>query len=192
MEIAVLFDLSKDRRRTAIGEILLDVSYQESIALSSEVTRHPVETGSSISDHVFHNPQSVSIDGSITNTPIKIFDFSPLLGGSNRRLEAYEALRDINRNSQVVTLVTGLDVFDNMIMESITFSDEPGMGQKLKFSASFTQIERTVFDKVSLQSPKEDVKDLVSTPTNAGRQTAKQPTAEQSRSASAVAGNLTS
>ena len=47
-----------------------DAVLSETHTFKGEVTKHPVEKGSSISDHVFYDPVTVSLEVQITNTPI--------------------------------------------------------------------------------------------------------------------------
>lgn len=60
------------KRGTWIGSISLDASLSEGHSMTAEATDHPVEQGSSISDHVHIKPRVVTIEGIISNHPIKL------------------------------------------------------------------------------------------------------------------------
>lgn len=55
-----------------IGTIWIDVSISEKHQLSAEVSDHPVEDGSNISDNVRPQPRVVQIDGLVTNHPTEM------------------------------------------------------------------------------------------------------------------------
>ncbi len=50
----------------------IDVTSSEGYELTAEVTEHPVETGSAITDHVRPNNGMVTLEGLITNTPVVV------------------------------------------------------------------------------------------------------------------------
>ncbi len=51
--------------------VVFDLTVSEGHEATSEVTEHPVEQGSVITDHVRQNPQSVTQEMFVTNTPIE-------------------------------------------------------------------------------------------------------------------------
>jgi hypothetical protein len=55
-----------------IGDIWIDVSVRESHEATADVTRHPVEEGADITDHIRPEPRTITIDGIVTNHPIEV------------------------------------------------------------------------------------------------------------------------
>lgn len=55
-----------------IGTIWIDVSLSETHQLSAEVTEHPVEDGSAISDNIRPAPRVIQLEGLVTNHPIEM------------------------------------------------------------------------------------------------------------------------
>ena len=55
-----------------IASIWIDVSIREQHDLQAEATRHPVEEGADVTDHVRENPDTVQIEGVVTNQPIEL------------------------------------------------------------------------------------------------------------------------
>lgn len=51
--------------------VVFDLTVSEGHEATSEVTEHPVEQGSNIADHVRQNPQGLSLEMYVTNTPIE-------------------------------------------------------------------------------------------------------------------------
>lgn len=55
-----------------IGDVWVDVTIREGHGISAEVTEHPVELGSDVTDHIRPTPRSVQIEGVVSNTPIEL------------------------------------------------------------------------------------------------------------------------
>lgn len=55
-----------------IGTIWIDVSLSETHTLTAEVSEHPVEDGSNISDNVRPAPRTVQLEGLVTNHPTEL------------------------------------------------------------------------------------------------------------------------
>jgi hypothetical protein len=54
-----------------IAGIWIDVSISEQHGSSAEVTRHPIEDGADVTDHVRILPDTISIEGLVTNQPLE-------------------------------------------------------------------------------------------------------------------------
>ncbi len=52
--------------------IFLDATLKEGSSSPSEVTKHPVENGADIGDHVILRPETLTIDGVISETPFSV------------------------------------------------------------------------------------------------------------------------
>jgi hypothetical protein len=157
-------------RRVAIGAITLDATVQETHEYSSNVTTHPIEDGGFVTDHVYENPRTVHIEGEITNSPVVFLNF---LGGlSDRRIEAYDQLVELYQKRDVITLVTGLKVFNDMVIESLNFPRDPQTGMRLKFSADFKETRKVASEIVGVaeRKAKDGYKDKISSNKNIGRQ----------------------
>jgi hypothetical protein len=55
-----------------IASIWIDVSIREQHNAQAELTRHPVEDGSDVTDHVRLMPDQIQIEGIVTNQPIEL------------------------------------------------------------------------------------------------------------------------
>lgn len=55
--------------RRSIGDIIANITTEEQHSDEIEITRHPVEVGASITDHIFKRPPEVVIRCSWTNSP---------------------------------------------------------------------------------------------------------------------------
>jgi hypothetical protein len=161
-----------------IGAITLDATLADSHHFSNEITEYPVENGSNINDHIKRNPFEVSISGFITNSPV---DFASDISSvtideiidnkaknlnavtSNRVKGSFLELTRIigeNLNStvyinkpKVVTIVTSLYTYKNMVMTSLSIDRNPSQGDALLFTATFrpfnkVESKRTIMPKL--------------------------------------------
>ena len=201
MALSLLFGIlgAPGRSRVAIGQLRPDATISETTEFRSEVTDHPIELGSTISDHVFIQPRRVRIEGDVTNAPLEIFggvtgiagSLAGIVGGgvadvvagaatglltgaglSERRVEAYEQLRELFDTRRVITVVTGMDVFPNMVITSLTAPRDTRTGQKLRFTAELQQLTFVTTEAVSIDV--EDLpppeQDIAASGSNAGQQ----------------------
>jgi hypothetical protein len=149
-----------NNNKTKIGDLVLDSCLTEVITLSSTITEHPIETKEAISDHIFKNPLKVKIEGYITDSPIKIFgiletplqnnsvdkiinsinSFLPFQKSAKPSVQAYQLLTNLYENRQLLNVVTKLNVFKDMAIESISFNNDVNTGQRLEFSAELVQV----------------------------------------------------
>lgn len=167
--LSVLFKRDPGRR-VAIGGIVLDATVEESHQYDATVTDHPVEEGGFVTDHVYENPRMVTVSGEITDSPVTIF--SILNGLSNRRIEAKDQLLALYELKEIVVLVTGLEIYTDMVMQSLSFPRNQETGQRLQFTAEFKQVKFVASEVVGVAADKADpaVKDKVSENRDFGRQ----------------------
>lgn len=66
----------------------------------------------------------------------------------NPAAEAYQLLQEVRTTREPVTVVTTLDVFDNMVMIHLSIPRKPGNGAALEFSATFQQVEIVTNNRV--------------------------------------------
>lgn len=146
--------------KSKIGDLIIDASLKEVITNSSSITEHPIETKSTISDHVFKNPLKIKIEGYITNSPLLVMglialplqnnsvsslinnakSFLPFASGDKPSLQAYQTLNNAWNNRDLLTVVTKLDSFENMVIETMSFNTDEGTGDRLEFSVELMQV----------------------------------------------------
>lgn len=167
--LSVLF-VQNPGRRVSIGSITLDATILESHEYSAEVTNHPIETGGFVTDHIYENPRIVSIEGHITDSPVVFF--TDLGGISKRSVEAHDQLVALYQSRNIVSVVTGLKIYSDMVIENLTFPKNQQTGRKLEFRAQFKEIKTAQSQIIGIAEEKAapDYKDKVSTSKDVGRQ----------------------
>ena len=141
-----------------LEELKFDLLIDESHSLDFDIPEHAVENGSSISDHVCERLRSVQITGLFTNHPIGgkkngyvnedgtvneepdevIVDGAE--GRGNIALANFEKLKEIARRRKPVRLVTSLEVYEEMVFDSIPYSRGPEDGESIKFTAKLREV----------------------------------------------------
>ncbi len=176
--LSVLF--KKDPgRNVAIGSIVLDATVEERHEYSATVTDHPIEAGGFVTDHIYENPRVLSVTGEITDSPVTLF--SVLNGVSNRRIEAKDQLLELYHARERVTLVTGLEIYTDMVMEGLVFPRDQRTGRRLQFNATFKQTSFVESEIVGVATEKAApaAKDKVAESKDIGRQEGTEPTEPQ-------------
>jgi hypothetical protein len=187
------------KTRATIGVVQFDVSVSEKHSASVEVTGHPVEEGSEISDHIRALPETVEINGVVTNTPIvylaDLLAASPLTnatGRSDDRVEdAYQELLRIMRAGELVKVVTSLRDYENMVLTSVEVPRDVRQGSILNASISLRQMLIANALTVDLPTPR-DIDKLKGTnkKTKKGKQPAEDASDKQSEKSTSILSGL--
>lgn len=127
----------------SIDDITLDAVVSENHTSALQVTEHPVEAGANISDHARQMPDVVTLDIALSNTT-KLGEHTP-----GRAIDIYEKLRLLQTNAELVTVVTTLRVYENMILENLSVPRTVKDAGGLRCTASLRQV-RVVQNKTSI------------------------------------------
>lgn len=126
--------------------------------MTSEVTEHPVEDGSDISDNIRNKPRELTLTNAVvSNTPI-----GPIANDDTRIMgdtlpppsdDAYRRLEKIWENRDVVTVVTALKKYENMALDTLTVPQEAKNAGGLIFTAHFVQVVIRKNKRVTMAIP---------------------------------------
>lgn len=108
--------------------------------------RHPVETGLTISDHARREPDTIALEGVVSDTPIA----APALPGGalagalgtllNRAHRELLKLNEHFEKREPVFLATSLRVYENALIESFTFGKSAGTGNAIEISIQLVEV----------------------------------------------------
>lgn len=116
-----------------------------------QITEHPVQWGANISDHSYQLPARVEMEIGMSDS-MACFDLSPasLAGGksfnyltpanSTKTKNAYQAFIDLQKLGSPVVLNTRLNRYENMVIESISTSDNYRTQNALKCTIAFKEV----------------------------------------------------
>jgi len=151
-----------------IGDLVIDYTESEIIEHSTTITNHPVSSGGNISDHVYNNPIIIKLDGSITdnslytdiNTLTGFFQgnvisniYNYITGPSQKQIFAFNFLETLKANKALITVVAKMKSYDNMIIESLSFSTDKSTGNRLMFNITLKQITFVTSKIVNISKP---------------------------------------
>jgi hypothetical protein len=120
-----------------VGAIQLDASLQEGHTAENEITAFPVEKGIDTTDHVRRMPDSLTIRGLVTDHPITFGG-----GGTQKRsIEAYQEVKRMLNDAKLVTVVTTLEQYENMVVRSMNVPRNSGRGNAVELNLSLRQLK---------------------------------------------------
>ena len=160
MALATLFGRKYDKGR--VGVVELDVTISENHTFNSRATQFPVETGGDVTDHIINDPDILTLEGIVSDTPLNMFSFF------TRSIDAFNRLVDLHERRIPVTVVTGLKVYQNMVMTTLDVPRTIETGQSLTFNITLQNIRfdataqllrntSTVFGGIQTNIPREEV-----------------------------------
>jgi hypothetical protein len=147
--VAMLFRDSK----VQIGEIIIDAAIEETHSMQVRATDHPVESGSSVVDHVQVLPDSVRLEGIISNTPTSLLGL-PIFEGSNRADTAFKQFEAIVHGGQLIDIVTTLKTYKSMVIEDFVVVRNASNAEALSFSCTAKHIPIVSSQLIEIQLPK--------------------------------------
>lgn len=128
-----------DSQGTGVIGLEIDATILESPQYGATPTLSDVETGADITDHVELDPERLTIQGIVSNTPVQ------LLGGGltiseNPAQDALNYLLTLYNDREPFDFVGGLKVYNDMVITSFNPSRTPQTGNVLQFTMTMQQI----------------------------------------------------
>lgn len=120
----------------SIGPIPVDAVISEVIESRLRITELPVEFGADITDHAYVEPKRITIEGIIGGALNRTSS-----GGRAVAVAGYQALKSLQASRVPFTLVSGLDVHRNILIESISAERDKDYSMVLKFTAELREIQ---------------------------------------------------
>jgi hypothetical protein len=136
----------------------LDATMVESPEYNATPTMNEVESGASITDHVTLSPETLTIEGIVTNTPIGI---KQLLSGAqfgNPAQDAFLFLKKLYDDRLPFDFVGGLKVYSSMVITGFSPSRTSTTGQALRFRMTMQQIRIVESEVVESRRFSDDTK----------------------------------
>lgn len=188
MTASILFK----KRGAKIGVLQLDATISESHDYENEVSQWNTEDGQTIIDNIRLVPERISINGIVSNSPIKVFheDITNIVSGNSNTSEANivdredtptrvetaqnillrifgRVINGIEKKPEIITIVTGLRSYKNMAGVSLKINRDSKTGQALPFNAKFIRVSTS---KITFIEAQPDFKDRAQTKVQKGKQ----------------------
>ena len=113
-----------------IGHIVVDAVLNENHLYDSDITENPVEDGTVYSDNIVLLPVVLEMECRVsdaTSSPAR-------LNYPGRSNEAFKELVSLQRKREPISIVTGLNVYQNMLIKSVGFPRSSVDGNSIRFS----------------------------------------------------------
>lgn len=182
--------------RTTVGVVQFDATVSETHVEEAEITDHPVEGGDEVSDNIRSRPRSIQINGRVTNTPIAILasltapspltsSFLPSLG--DRVGDAYAELQRVKNTGTLVDVVTTLEEYSSMAIQSLVTTRDKNTGNVLDCVISLKEVRVTSTLASNLPIPTEAA---AAAAANAGTKSTGAASASQSGAGESILSSL--
>lgn len=175
-----------------VGGIVFDATFKEEHEDTSTVTDNPIETGVSVSDHMYANPRKVTISAGVTNSPMYTSGDDAFSSGSSSRIKAaFDTLKALKESRQPFDIQTGLLLYNNMVCLSIKFSQDVGSSNVFDFDAECREVIIVNTQLVTYPPRKPGATARQGTPTaDKGEQQAAEPSAPKQSLLAKITGGL--
>lgn len=130
-------------------DVAFDAVVTETHTASAQITTHPVERGVNVADHVYCEPLHLSLEAIVSNTPLS----TPATHSSGSRGEVQDTedgasalqfsskmarpidvwldLKDAFEAKRILTVVTAVGQYDDMVMVGLSSPREAGSGLRI-------------------------------------------------------------
>jgi hypothetical protein len=185
------------KTRATVGVVQFDASVFEMHTDEMEITDHPVEDGSDISDHIRKLPITLEMNGVVTNNPIvflaSVRAKSPVTTDTTNTLDrvgaAYEKLQELQETGELLDVATSLRDYNNMAIQAMSVSRDASTGNIL--DATLTLREIIIAKKLTVDLPIPiPAKVAKKKKTNKGNKSKVAATTEQATKSESILGSL--
>ena len=161
----------------SVGEISLDLILTETHSLNAVVTQHPVQDGSTISDHITILPRSGTMRVLVSNFSLstakgddradwdEIYDQGEAAQKSlpNRAEDAWKKLKDLVKKRELVKVVTSLEVYEDVALTRVETTRDGDTGDALEIDIDYEQVTKVKLKetKVTAQVQPRDMKSTI-------------------------------
>lgn len=167
--------------------IVFDATLKESHSHTADVTDNPVERGSNITDNVRTRPVSLSIEGFISDYPLRSNVVQQFAGGAftqrpsedlRRSQQVLDKLIKLKDAGVLIIVTTGIRVYQDMVVTSVNVNRDKSTAHGLMLDVSMRDIRlvdtQTVQLKVREKKAEPKKKDGPKTKKEASAQTTDQ------------------
>ena len=143
----------------SMGAISFDLLTKENHVFENIITAHPVENGSPITDHIQNVLRNGSLTGWVTNFSIARENLSLLSRPENKAQQVYDAIKALWLSKELVTIVTSLEVYENVAFDMVSCSRDGETGEIQEFDIEFSEVrivqlsEKRITAKVDAGKP---------------------------------------
>lgn len=128
------------KQKVNIGGFFVDAIFMTTTEHTLTVTQHPVQTGANLADHAFVNPVRISMEIGISDAMAYRKAGCYDVPGETKSISAYRSLVKLQEERKPLKVLTKLNTYENMLIESIRANDDVSTQYALKASVELVQI----------------------------------------------------
>ena len=125
--------------KTNIGGLFFDAVFSTTTSHSATITSHPVQNGANISDHMYDNPVSISMEIGMSDAMATMVS-GQFCSAYTKSVSAYRELVKLMQAHQPITVLTRMNQYPNMVIQGITVEDGPNTLTGLRANVNMQQI----------------------------------------------------
>lgn len=183
----------------SVGEISLDLILTETHSLNAAVTQHPVQDGSTISDHITILPRSGTMRVLVSNFSLaaaaeskaetwqEVYEQGVAAQKNlpNRAADTWEKLKDLEKSRELVKVVTALEVYEDVALTRVETARDGETGDALEIDIDYEQVTKVKLKetKVTAQVQPRDMKSTINQKSavqvNSGQKVGTEATAQE-------------
>lgn len=126
--------LDANEEDDALMELSIDLIYEVGATLESEITDLPLETGRPVIDNVMDRPLILRVQAMVSDL------MTSTDKASSKPRQAWTQLQAMKSRRQLLTLLTELDRYDNLLIQSLAPVENVKTGKSLQFSMMLKQV----------------------------------------------------
>lgn len=125
--------------KTNIAGFFFDGFLEVGLSSDLEITSNPVETGASIADHAYVKPREITMSIMMSDVHQSLIP-GQFDGGWSRSVKALDLLRELQASRVPFSILCRFGLFDNMLISSISASDDADTYQALRAQVKLVEI----------------------------------------------------
>lgn len=125
--------------KTNIGGLFFDAVLGVETEHAAVITSHPVQSGANMSDHMYLEPVKISMEIGMSDAMASMVR-GQWTGAYTKSVSAYRKLCELQQSRAPFSVLTRLNRYDNMVIQSITVHDDVRTLYGLRASIALQQI----------------------------------------------------
>lgn len=151
---------------TGTEKLIFDAIFSTQYEHTLNITEHPIQTGADITDHAYKEADVLTFDIGMSDAMESIIP-GQFGGTSSRSINAYKKLKELQDQRLPIKVITRLGSYDNMMIETISSTDDNKTTYGLRANVTLKQIF-----VVSVATVKISARPQITDNTNSGEQKA--------------------
>ncbi len=127
--------------KSNINGFFFDAIFTTNTEHGLTITQHPVQTGANISDHAFVNPIRITMKVGVSDAMAYRYENAYNNLGYTKSVSAYRALCELQASRIPLKVLTRLNSYENMLIESISVDDDVTTLHAFKATITLVQIK---------------------------------------------------